>query len=142
MVIDGVTMNPMLAFSPFLIPLVVLLGVIVFFGILLILGRIAGGKYLRSVMQALVKVPLLGRGLKRMSAAALERQNPELASAVKKLERMNATRDPQRAQAALSQLSAEERRAYLAAIEDQGAMPEPVNRQQRRQMQKAARKRR
>jgi hypothetical protein len=42
----------------------------------------------------------------------------------------------------LSQLSAEERRAYLAAIEDQGAMPEPANRQQRRQMQKAARKRR
>ena len=135
-------MNPMLAFSPFLIPLIVLLGVIVFFGILLILGRIAGGKYLRAVMQVLVKVPLLGRGLKKMSEAALERQNPELASAVKKLERMNATRDPQRAQAALGQLSADERKAYLAAIEDQGAMPEPANRQQRRQMQKAARKRR
>jgi hypothetical protein len=142
MVIHGVTMNPMLAFSPFLIPLIVLLGVIVFFGILLILGRIAGGKYLRAVMQALVKVPLLGRGLKKMSESALERQNPELASAVKKLERMNASRDPQRAQAALSQLSADERKAYLAAIEDQGAMPEPANRQQRRQMQKAARKRR
>jgi hypothetical protein len=134
-------MNPMLAFSPFLIPLIVLLGVIVFFGILLILGRVAGGKYLRAVMQVLVKVPLLGRGLKRMSESALERQNPELASAVKKLERMNATRDPQRAQAALSQLSAEERRAYLAAIEDQGAMPEPANRQQRRQMQKARKRR-
>jgi hypothetical protein len=134
-------MNPMLAFSPFLIPLIVLLGVIVFFGILLILGRVAGGKYLRAVMQALVKVPLLGRGLKRMSESALERQNPELASAVKKLERMNASRDPQRAQAALSQLSAEERRAYLAAIEDQGAMPEPANRQQRRQMQKARKRR-
>jgi hypothetical protein len=142
MVIHGVTMNQMLAFSPFLIPLIVLLGVIVFFGILLILGRIAGGKYLRAVMQALVKVPLLGRGLKKMSESALERQNPELASAVKKLERMNASRDPQRAQAALSQLSADERKAYLAAIEDQGAMPEPANRQQRRQMQKAARKRR
>jgi hypothetical protein len=141
MVIHGVTMKPMLAFSPFLIPLIVLLGVIVFFGILLILGRVAGGKYLRAVMQVLVKVPLLGRGLKRMSEAALERQNPELASAVKKLERMNATRDPQRAQAALSQLSAEERRAYLAAIEDQGAMPEPANRQQRRQMQKARKRR-
>jgi hypothetical protein len=134
-------MNPMLAFSPFLIPLIVLLGVIVFFGILLILGRVAGGKYLRAVMQALVKVPLLGRGLKRMSESALERQNPELASAVRKLERMNPSRDPQRAQAALSQLSAEERRAYLAAIEDQGAMPEPANRQQRRQMQKARKRR-
>ena len=134
-------MTPMLAFSPFLIPLIVLLAIILFFGILLILGRIAGGRYLRAVMQVLVKVPLLGRGLKKMSEAALERQNPELASAVKKLERMNATRDPQRAQAALSQLSPDERRAYLAAIEEQGAMPEAANRAMRRQMQKARKRR-
>ena len=132
----------MLALSPFLIPLFVLLGILVLFALLVILGRIAGGKYLRAIMQALVKVPLLGRGIKKMSAAALERQNPELASAVRKLERMNATRDPQRAQAALSQLSAEERRAYMEAIQEQGAMPEPANRAQRRQMNKATRKRR
>jgi hypothetical protein len=130
-----------LALSPFLIPLFVLAGIVVLFGLLLLLGRIAGGKYLRSIMQVLVKVPLLGRGLKKMSAAALERQNPELASAVRKLERMNATRDPQRAQAALSQLSADERRAYLEAIEEQGAMPEPANRAQRRQMEKARKRR-
>ena len=131
----------MLAFSPFLIPLFVLLGILVLFGLLLLLGRIAGGKYLRSIMQVLAKVPLLGRGLKKMSAAALERQNPELASAVKKLERMNASRDPQRAQVALSQLTPDERRAYLAAIEEQGAMPEPANRAQRRQMEKARKRR-
>jgi hypothetical protein len=130
-----------LAFSPFLIPLFVLLAIVVLFGLLLLLGRIAGGKYLRSIMQVLAKVPLLGRGLKKMSAAALERQNPELASAVKKLERMNASRDPQRAQVALSQLTPDERRAYLAAIEEQGAMPEPANRAQRRQMEKARKRR-
>jgi hypothetical protein len=131
----------MLAFSPFLIPLFLLLAIVVLFGLLLLLGRIAGGKYLRSIMQVLAKVPLLGRGLKKMSAAALERQNPELASAVKKLERMNASRDPQRAQVALSQLTPDERRAYLAAIEEQGAMPEPANRAQRRQMEKARKRR-
>ena len=134
-------MSFVLAISPFLIPLFVLLGILVLFAFLLVLGRIAGGKYLRSLMTALAKVPLLGRGIRKMSAAALERQNPELASAVKKLERMNANRDPQRAQAALSQLNADERRAYMEAISEQGAMPEPANRAQRRQMNKARKRR-
>jgi hypothetical protein len=134
-------MTLMLAISPFLIPLFILLVIVVLFAVMLVLSRIAGGKYLRPIMQGLVKVPLLGAGLKKMSAAALERQNPELASAVKKLERLNANKDPQRAQAALSQLSPEERRAYMAAIEDQGAMPEPANRAQRRQMEKARKRR-
>ena len=71
-----------------------------------------------------------------MSQAALERQNPELASAVKKLDRMNAASDPQRAQRALNQLTPDERRAYMAAVEEQGAMPEPANRAMRRQMAK------
>jgi hypothetical protein len=130
-----------LAFSPFLIPLIILLVVVVFFGLLLVLGRIAGGKYLRAVMQVLVKVPLLGGMLKKMSQAALERQNPELASAVKKLDRMNANASPQRAQAALSQLSPEERRAYMDAVQEQGAMPEATNRAMRRQMQKQRKRR-
>ena len=132
----------MIAFSPFLIPLFLLLILVVLFAVLFILGRIAGGKYLRSTMQFLMKVPLLGKGLQRMSRAALERQNPELASAVKKLERLNANASPQRAQAALSQLSADERRAYMDAVQEQGAMPEATNRAMRRQMQKQQQKKR
>src|SRR3954447_17265094 len=101
----------MIAFSPFLIPLFLLLFILLLFAVLFVLGRIAGGKYLRAVMQFLMKVPLLGKGLQVMSRAALERQSPELASAVKKLERLNANASPQRAQAALSQPSAAERAA-------------------------------
>ena len=56
-----------------------------------------------------------------MSEAALERSDPELASAVKKLERMNAASDPRRAQQAMSQLSAAERKAVLDATMGQHA---------------------
>ena len=132
----------MIAFSVFLIPLFLLLIVVVLFAALFVLGRIAGGKYLRSTMQFLMKVPLIGKALQRMSRAALERQNPELASAVKKLERLNANASPQKAQAALSQLSSEERRAYMDAVQEQGAMPEATNRAMRRQMQKQQQRKR
>ena len=66
----------------------------------------------------------------------LEKQNPELASAMRKLQRLGPTVDPQKAQAALSQLSATERRAYMEAVEEQGAMPEAANRQMRRMQQR------
>jgi hypothetical protein len=124
-----------------LIPIVVLVGVLVLLAVFVLLSRIRGGKYLRPIMKGLMKVPLLNRGIERMSRAALERSNPELASAVRKLERANVGADPARAQQALSRLSAAERRAYMDAVEEEGVMPEPMNRQQRRMMEKARKKR-
>jgi hypothetical protein len=121
----------------FLIPLFILLGLLLLFGLFVLLGRIRGGRYLRP----LLRVPILGAALRRMSQAALERANPELASAMRKLERANANRDPQRAQKALSSLSAGERRAYMEALNEQDAMPEPTNRAQRRALQKQRRNR-
>lgn len=124
-----------------LIPIVVLLALLVLVGLFALLGRIRGGRYLRPIMRGLMKVPLLKRWIERASRAALERGNPDLASAVRKLERANVGSDPLRAQQALSRLSAAERRAYMDAVEDEGVMPEPMNRQQRRQMEKARKKR-
>ena len=121
----------------YFIPLFILGGLVVLVGIFALLGRIRGGRYLRPIMLALSRAPLMGRLIKRASAAAIERANPELASAMRKLERLGANRDPQRAQAALSQLSSAERRAYLDAVGEQGAMPAPQNRQQRRKMARA-----
>jgi hypothetical protein len=78
----------------------------------------------------------VGRLMKKASQAALERQNPELASAVKKLERSGAARDPMRAQQALSRLSASERQAYLdATVEQTDNIAQ--NRQMRRQLERA-----
>jgi hypothetical protein len=125
----------------YLIPVFILVGLVVVLGIFALLGRIQGGRYLRPVMQFLLKVPLLGKGLKRMSEAALERSDPELASAVKKLERMGATNDPQRAQQAMSQLSAAERKAVMDATMQHEQAPVPMNRAQRRKLEQQQRKR-
>lgn len=126
------------SFWLYLLPLWILLGLLLILGIFALLSRIAGGKYIRPVVQFLMKVPFVGRGMKKASEAALERQNPELASAIKKLERSGATRDPQRAQAAMSRLTAAERRAYLDAAGEhtEEAIPE-MNRQMRRQLERA-----
>jgi hypothetical protein len=120
----------------FLIPIVILGALLLLLGAFALLARIKGGRYARPVVNFLLKVPLLGRLLRRASAAALERQNPELASAVKKLERSGVTKDPQRAQQALSRLSAAERKAYLEAATEQESFPEPMNRAQRRRMER------
>ena len=121
-------------------PLLILGGLLVLFGVLALLSRIRGGRYLRPIMARLSRLPFVGRGLKRASAAALERSNPELASAMRKLERSGAMRDPQRAQRALSQLTPAERRAYMEAAKQQGLQPEPTNREQRRKLSRAAKR--
>ena len=116
----------------YLIPVYVLGGLVVLLLVLNVLARVQGGRYVRRLAQTMMRVPFLKRQLRKASKATLERQNPELASAIEKLERSGATRDPQKAQAALSRLSAAERQAWLEAAGDQGAMPEPQNRAQRR----------
>jgi hypothetical protein len=120
----------------FLIPVFVLGGILVLLIALNLLARVQGGRYVRPIAQGLMKIPFLGRQLRKVSRKTLERQNPELASAVAKLERSGATRDPMKAQQALSRLSAAERRAYFEAAGEQGAGPEPLNRAQRRAAEK------
>jgi hypothetical protein len=120
----------------YLFPLYILVGLLLVLGVFALLGRIAGGKYLKPIITWLMKLPLVGRLMKKASQAALERQNPELASAVKKLERSGVARDPTRAQQAMSRLSASERQAYLDATAEQ---TETIaqNRQMRRQLERA-----
>jgi hypothetical protein len=124
-----------------LIPIIVLVALVVILVVLNLLARVQGGRFVRPIAQGLMKVPFVGNRLKKASRAALERQNPELASAVAKLERSGATRDPMKAQQALSRLSAAERQAYLDAAGEQGAMPQAMNRQQRRAAEKMKKRR-
>ena len=120
----------------YLFPLYILGGLLIVLGIFALLGRIKGGRYLKPIVATLMKLPLVGGMMKKASQAALERQNPELASAVKKLERSGVARDPMRAQQALSRLSASERQAYMEATADQ---TENIaqNRQMRRQLERS-----
>ena len=111
-------------------------GIHIAMGAFALLGRIQGGRYLRPIVLGLAKVPFIRRMMEKASRKAIERSNPELAKAMAKMERSGALRDPQRAQAALGRLSATERQAYLEAADDLGAIPEGVNRAQRRRMEK------
>jgi hypothetical protein len=122
-----------------LIPLWILLGLLVIIGLLALLGRIQNGRYLRPLILGLMKVPYLKNWIQKASNAAIERSNPELASAMKKMQRTGALRDPMKAQAAMSQLTRDERRALLEMQEQQGlgVAPEATNRQMRRRLEKA-----
>ena len=124
-----------------LLPLWILLGLLLVVGILALLGRIQNGRYLRPIVGTLAKVPLFRRWLQKASNAALERSNPELASAMKKMQRTGALKDPMKAQSAMSQLTRKERQALLDMQEEQGlgVAPEATNRQMRRRLEKAQR---
>ncbi len=115
-------------------PLIVLGTLLVLFGLTLLLGRIAGGRYLRPIVVGLSKVPFLKGLFERASTAALERENPELASAIRKLQRFGTPTTPEAAQRALARLTPGERRAYLQASGEQADAPEPPNRAARRKL--------
>lgn len=121
-----------------LIPVWILVGLVLLLGALALVGRIQNGRYLKPLITLISKVPLFRRWLQKASNAALERTNPELASAMKKMQRSGAMRDPMRAQAAMSNLSRQERQALLEMQETQGGItPEATNRQMRRRLEKA-----
>jgi hypothetical protein len=126
-----------------LIPLWILLGLVVLLGIVALLGRYKNGKYLKPLFGLMSKVPFLRRMLERASKAAIERSNPELASAMRKLEpHAKQLHNPQQAQKAMSRLTREERAALLEMQEQQGG-PEvaATNRQMRRQLEKQKKRR-
>lgn len=120
----------------YLIPVFVLAALLVLFGTFAVLARVQGGRYLRPVIAFLSKVPLFKRLIQRASEAAIQRYNPELAGAMKKLQRAGADKDPARAQQALSTLSVDERKAWMEAAEQHGALEQPINRAQRRAMER------
>jgi hypothetical protein len=126
----------------YFIPIYIAFALVLLFATFALATRVRGGRYARPLMQGLTKIPGLRRLIMKASRAALARQNPDAASALQKLERAGVANDPQRAQAALSRLTPAERRAYLEAAGQEGALPEPVNRQQRRAMQKLQKQRR
>ena len=126
-----------------LIPLWILLGLVVVLGIFGLLGRYKGGRYLKPLFELAAKVPFLKRQMEKASKAAIERSNPELASAMRKLEpHAKQLHDPQQAQKAMSRLTRDERAALLEMQEQQGGIePEAMNRQMRRRLEKQQKRR-
>ena len=126
-----------------LIPLWILLFLCLLLGILALLGRFRGGRYLKPVIALASKVPFLRKGIEKASRSAIERSNPELASAIRKLEpHAKQLHNPQTAQKAMSRLTREERAALLEMQEQQGGPElEATNRQMRRQLEKQRKRR-
>lgn len=120
----------------YLIPVFILVAVLVVVGVFVVMARVKGGRYLRPVIAFLSKIPGLKQLIQKASQAALERYNPELAGAMEKLKRAGADKDPMRAQQALSTLSTDERKAWMEAATQQGAMEQPRNRAERRAMER------
>ena len=122
-----------------LIPLVILASLAVLMALVVFLGRFRKGKYLRPVITTLAKVPFMKRLFQKVSTAALERQNPELVSVMRKLERAGASKDPVKAQQVIHQLNPAERRAfneYQEMVRESGEEPVAPNRQIRRLQQR------
>jgi hypothetical protein len=126
-----------------LIPVFILVGLLVILGILALLGRIQNGRYLKPLFTLMAKVPFLRRQLEKASKAAIERSNPDLASAMRKLEpHAKQLHDPQQAQKAMSRLTRDERAALLEMQEQQGGPElESMNRQMRRRLEKQQKRR-
>jgi hypothetical protein len=118
--------------SAFLIPIIVLGSLLLLLAVVAVLGRVRGGRYLRPLVTWMTKVPILRKGIKKASMAQLERENPDLARAVKKIEAFGTPKTPEQAQRALALLTPAERRAYLAAVSDQTELPQATNRAARR----------
>ena len=118
------------------IPLIIVATLALLVGVLIFLGRFRNGRYLRPIILWLNKIPWLSRQFQKVSQAAIEKQNPELASAMRKLQRVGPNPDQKKLTQAYHSLSQEERRAYQEALEAQGGMPEAPNRQMRRAQQR------
>jgi hypothetical protein len=119
-----------------LTPVVVVGVVLVLFGLLVLLGRFRGGVLLRPLVERLSRIGFMRKLFQRISTAAIERQNPELASALRKINTIAANPNPQAVQKAMSRLTPAERRAYLEAAQEQGGVPDSANRQMRRQAER------
>ena len=94
---------------------------------------------MQSLVMTLAKIGFMRRFFTWSQKRLMEKQNPELASVMRKLERLGPSPDPRQTQQVISRFTRAEKRAYdeyLAVARDQGALPEAPNRQARRQQQR------
>ena len=119
-----------------LVPLVLIGTVLLFFGLLIFLGRFRNGALLRPMVARLSRIGFMRRFFTSVSTKAIERQNPELAGALKKMNTVASNPNPQAMQKAMSRLTPAERRAYMEAAQEQGGVPDTANRQMRRQAER------
>jgi hypothetical protein len=122
----------------FILPFIVIGVSLLLLLIVFLLARVQNGRFLRPIVTQLSKIGFMRRWFQKMSVAAYERSNPELAGAIKKMQSFGEIKTPEQAQRALAVMTPAERKAYMELMGDQGQMPEPVNRDQRRRVERGA----
>ena len=122
----------------FFLPFIILGVLLILMLLLFLLARIQNGRFLRPIVTQLSKIPFMRRWFQKMSVAAYERSNPELAGAIKKMQTFGDIKTPEQAQRALAVMTPAERKAYMDMVGEQGQMPEPINRDQRRRVERGA----
>ncbi len=122
----------------FFLPFIILGVLLLVMGVLFLLARIQNGRFLRPVVTQLSKIPFMKRWFQKMSISAYERSNPELAGAIRKMQTFGDIKTPEQAQRALAVMTPAERKAYMDLVGEQGQMPEPINRDQRRRVERGA----
>jgi hypothetical protein len=118
------------------IPLIILGVALLLLGLLVFLGRFRNGALLKPIIGWLSRFGFMRRFFTSVSTKAIERQNPELAGAIKKMQTVASNPNPQAVQKAMSRLTPAERRAYMEAAQEQGGVPDSANRQMRRQAER------
>jgi hypothetical protein len=118
------------------IPLGVFGTILVLFLVILVLGRFRKGALLRPIVMRLARIGFMQRFFQRVSTAQMERSNPDLASAMRKLNPVASNPNPQAVEKAMNRLTPAERRAYFEAAQEQGAIPDSANRQMRRRAER------
>ena len=129
---------PLAISTLYFLPFIILGIALLFLLVLFLLARIQNGRFLRPIVTQLSRIPFMKRWFQKMSVAAYERSNPELAGAIKKMQSFGEIKTPEQAQRALAVMTPAERKAYMEMVGDQGVMPEPVNRDQRRRVERGA----
>ncbi len=122
----------------FFLPIIILGVALLLMLILFLLARVKNGRYLRPLVTQLSRIGFMRRWFNKMSVSAYERSNPELAAAIKKMQSFGEIKTPEQAQRALAVMTPSERKAYMDLVGDQGQLPEPANRDQRRRVERGA----
>jgi hypothetical protein len=120
-------------------PLVLIGVLLLLFLLLVLLGRYRNGALLKPLIKSLSRIGFMRKFFASVSTKAIERQNPELASAIKKLNPVASNPNPTAVQKAMSRLTPAERRAYMEAAQEQGEVQDTANRQMRRRLQQQQR---
>src|SRR5947208_2250239 len=114
------------------LPLIIVGLVLILFLLLILLGRFRNGALLKPVIRTMSRIGFMQRFFTSVSTKAIERQNPELASAIKKLNPVASNPNPQAVQKAMSRLTPAERPADIAGGPDHPREPGRVGRPARR----------